>query len=160
MKRGLCVILLFLLLILTGCGGLSESEIENAAEKYEAALQQLCDDYGLTDAKISISTDSDGDKIGDDICYFWTASVTSSQFAHLSGADAFSFVKGFDQLDREIFDYKNVSISFICHVNCGSGRYSYDTAYSNGNRLEYLMLYNNSVVTYRNGNMVYDIFND
>ena len=67
-------------------------------------------------------------------------------------------MKEFEKLENGMFDYKNVSISYIAHVSCASGRYTYEYKRSNGNTFEYLMLYAHSAVTYKNGKLVYDIF--
>ncbi len=155
----LCILLAsFFLLILSGCGGVSDDELNTSIEAYKIALQQLCDDYGLSDAKIEVESNLSKDKIGDTFYYIGASEVSSEKFSQLSGAEAFSFMKEFEQLENGLFDYDNASISYIAHVNCKNGRYTYETKRTSLSYFEYLMRYGNAAVTYQNGKLVYDVF--
>ena len=154
-----CFLLAVLFLFaLSGCGGLSDDELDSAIEDYRTALQQLCNDYGLNDAEIEVESNLSGEKIGDTFHYIGTSEVSSEKFSQLSGAEAFSFMKEFEHLENGLFDYENASISYIAHVNCKSGRYTYESKRTSLSTFEYLMRYGNAAVTYQNGKLVYDIF--
>ena len=123
-----CFLLAVLFLFaLSGCGGLSDDELDSAIEDYRTALQQLCNDYGLNDAEIEVESNLSGEKIGDTFHYIGTSEVSSEKFSQLSGAEAFSFMKEFEHLENGLFDYENASISYIAHVNCKKGRYTYES---------------------------------
>ena len=154
-----CILLAaFSLFILSGCGGLSDEELNSSVEEYKIALQQLCDDYGLNDAEIEVESNLSGDKIGDTFYYIGTSEISSEKFSQLSGAEAFSFMKEFEHLENGLFDYENASISYIAHVNCRNGRYTYESKRTSLSTFEYLMRYGNAAVTYKDEKLVYDIF--
>lgn len=76
-----CVLLVVsMIFILLGCGGLSDDELKSAVEEYTTALQQLCDSYGLDDAKIEVEHDLPEDKIGDTLCCIGISRVSSGNF--------------------------------------------------------------------------------
>lgn len=153
-----CFLLAVLFLFaLSGCGGLSDDELDSAIEDYRTALQQLCNDYGLDDAKIEVKSLSE-DKYSDTFYYYGTSEVSSEKFSQLSGAEAFSFMKEFEQLEYGMFDYENASISYSAHVNCKNGRYTYESKRTSLSTFEYLMRYGNAAVTYKDEKLVYDIF--
>ena len=67
-------------------------------------------------------------------------------------------MKEFEHLENGLFDYENASISYIAHVNCKKGRYTYESKRTSLSTFEYLMRYGNAAVTYKDEKLVYDIF--
>ena len=115
---------------------LARMEAESA--EYAEQLAALCASYGLDDAKVEIEDDR-------------RVAVTSAKFETLSAKSAFSFAKALDGLDDGYVKKR------VTHVLCGRNDYQYDWQSSADNtRFEYLMCYANAVVTYRNGEYVWD----
>ena len=75
-----------MLFILSGCGGLSYDEPSSVVEEYTAAIQQLCDDYGLDNAEIEVERNLSGEKIDGTLYYIGISNVTSKKFSQLSGS--------------------------------------------------------------------------
>lgn len=157
-KKVQILICLFVVLVqLVGCGKLSDKELQEASHKYEKSLQALCDEYGLTDASIEVGntfgTRNEKNKI-----YIESATVTSDMFSELTGEKAFAFAKEFDGLDDICFEDNNdIHISFIAYIISNENRFEYESEKG----FEYLMYeYNNSVVTYKDDKLMYNIFDN
>ena len=161
----LLVISLLLIVVLCGCSSnarsstlpLSQLELDSAAETYKNDILELCEKYGLSDAKVKVgnefSTRTEIPNI--DYRYVDDATVESELFLELKGEDAFQFAKEFNKLNSKICDEKHL-ISFVTKIQSGKNIFCYK--YEKG--LEYLLEYDSgiSLITYKNGTLMHNIF--
>ncbi len=148
-------ILVITTILLVGCG-LSSSQLKNISEEYKSSLEDLCASYGLTDAIVEVGSDFNTRDTSNNF-YVESSSVHSVIFNSLPSEKAFSFAKEYHYLDKN-YNTDKYRVSFTTTIyGKGDALYSYETKQSS---LEYLMKYNTSVVTYKDGKLVYDIFHD
>lgn len=154
----LCFLIIGMILLLSACGGLSDSELTNIASEYKSSLENLCNEYGLTDATIEVGN-SFATRDNENNIYVESATVRCDKFNDLSAEKAFSFAKDFDHLGSNYYDTDKANVSFTAILYGRDDKlYSYEVKKSPTSRYEYLMLYNNAAVTYKDGVLVYDIF--
>lgn len=139
---------------LVGCNKLSDNELKKAANTYESALQELCEKYELDDAIIDVGNSFE---TREDNIYVDTAYVTSDKFSDLTGEQAFAFAKEFSGLDGQCLDYDDATVSYVTNISSNGNHFEYDRE----KNIEYLMYeYNNAVVTYKDDELMYNIFDN
>ena len=132
-------------------------QLNNIRNIYIDAVEKLCEEYKLSDAKIIIGGFSE--KYNNYTAY---ATVESELFETLPGSKAFQFAKNFSQLDYE--QNSNIDVSFITIIEGVEDTYQYEVDYSstgtNITKFEYLVYFytGESLVTYTDGTLTYDVF--
>lgn len=156
-KIRLTLIIMVLFLNLVSCG-MSKSVLEDTSSNYEKALKDLCVEYGLQDAEVLVesdfSTKSDDGKIR-----LSDAIIKSDEFRDLSAEKAFSFAKAVSQLETNCeYDDGEYSLIFYTRIDSMGEAFYYDIEFILGSKMEYLMGYTQSYVTYNDSKMTYNIW--
>lgn len=151
MKKYFSVIFIFsLCIILTGCSA-SKDKLDKSNKEYENAINKLCEEYKLNDCRVTID---DAEKYED--IYFSTVYVYSDEYLNLSSNEAYLLAKKLANLDDEL----NSIVSHSERIISKNAKYYYDTKKD----LHYLMKEfeydSESVYTVRNGEVMYDIFEE
>ena len=146
MKKYLSILFVSVIcVLLTGCG-VSKNELNKSSEEYKQSINELCEEYNLTDCKIEVSDFSEIDNI-----YVANVYVYSDSFSELKSNNAYLFAKELSELNDEI---ENDSITYSSRIISKDSKYYYDTKKD----IHYLIKDTESVYTIRNGQVMYDIF--
>lgn len=151
MKKYLNVIFILALCILLTACGVSKSELNKSNKEYEKAINGLCEEYKLNDCKIEIEKFSKIDNI-----YITSMNLYTDEFLNLTSNQAFLFAKELSNLEYEIDTKNSDVIAYNERIISNGSKYYYDTQKD----LYYLMKDFESVYTIKNGQVMYDIFEE
>lgn len=149
-KIVICILTFSLCFLLTGCG-VSKSELKESNKQYEKAVIELCEEYKLNDCRIEIEEFSKYDDY-----YVSSTYIYTDEFLKLTSNQAFLFAKELPNLEYDIETKNSKFITYNEHIISNGSKYYYDEKKD----LHYLMKDFESVYTIKNGQVMYDIFNE
>lgn len=155
----LLIISIMIVFIMSACGAKdlpSDDELKLVETNLYDDLEDICEKYR---ANASIDTgfwkfENDGTTF-----YSYDVEVTVSNYTNLSAENAFNLMKELRSVSLTCQDHKDAFFSKDITIFDGAGkRYTYETESSGGTRFEYVMSGRGSVITAKNGKVIWSDF--